>query len=358
MPADGASGQRLPVSVYILNFSPIIPVTPTVFNGKPTGQGGIIVYAGTPLKRIVFNGPPDDQELASLDENSYGIDYGNATVYFKPATYPRRFKTDISFTVSPAANSFLRDQMRPDNCLYVPANTQVYDLRQAHSNQPADCPFLPLPAGARLEQDEEHVYRAFDLLAGNEPFSSTDPYQFRVLNNVVGVIGFNPLAATVRSAGGKGIVAKLDYDVDDWHIIHDDRTVPFSPPHTVKLTLNNIERIGAVDEYQETYTSLIKGYADRPALNTGTVDVDVLVVDLETGLTLDSRTMQRLDEEPFLQNSTNEDGEISYSTARSGSGTRCAGRCPRREDRKPRQSQLPASASASITAPSRTGGCS
>jgi prepilin-type N-terminal cleavage/methylation domain-containing protein len=274
-----------PVSLYILNFSPIYSVVPT-----RSGLGGIFVYAGTPLRRVVFEGPPSDAELAALDSESYGIDYGNTRLYFRAFPYERRFKIDCSFTVD-AGNGFVRERMRPDNIIVVRENVQEVDLRQARPGQQSDSPYLPIPAGARLEQDEETVYRGFDLLGRTEPFSPTDPYQFRVLNSVVGVLGFNPLAATIRTASGKGIVAKIDYDVDDWHIIRDDRTVPFSPPHTVKLTLNDVLRIGSVDEYQEQYVSLMKGYDDRPVQATGTQFIDVLVMDLETGLTLDSRTL-------------------------------------------------------------------
>lgn len=302
----------LPVSLHVLNFSPIYSVVQT-----RSGLGGIFVYAGTPLRRVVFEGAPSDAELAALDGESYGIDYGNAALYFQSVPYVRRFKIDCSFTVD-VGQGFMREQMRPDNIVVVPAGTRAVDLRQARPSQPPDSPFLPIPAGARLEQDEESVYRGFDLLGPNEPFSSTDPYQFRVLNSVVGVLGFNPLAATIRSAGGRGIVAKIDYDVDDWHIIRDDRTVPFSPPHTVKLTLNNVLRIGSVDEYQEQYVSLMKGYPDRPVARTGTQFIDVLVMDLETGLTLDSRTLQNpeSDLEPVegLDDRTLSDvnGRISY----------------------------------------------
>jgi type II secretory pathway pseudopilin PulG len=307
MPADGSTGQRLPVSVYFLNFSPIYSADVT-----RSGLGGVYVYAGNPLNRVVLNGPPDDEQTAEMDANSYGIDYGNATLYFRPVDFPRRFKVEYSFTVQSGANGFIRDQARPDTCIFIPPNVREYDLRQAHRDQPPDCVFIPMPAGARLGLDEDRLFRAFDRLGPNEPFSNGDPYQFRVLNSIVGVIGFNPLGATIRPPGtnSRGILARVDYDVDDWHIIHEDRVVPFSPPHSVKLTLNDIAHIGDVDEYQETYTSLIKSYPDRPSLNANTDQVDMLVVDLDTGLTLDSRTLQRPDDPQA--NGSNLNGTINY----------------------------------------------
>lgn len=308
MPVDRATGQRLPVSVYVLSFSPIYSVVPTKY-----GLGGIFVYSGNSLNRVVFDGPPDDAELAALDINSYGIDYGNATLYFRPAPYERRFKLEYSFSAS-AGNGFVREQSRPDTCVLIAANQRDYDMRQAHSNQPPDCVFVPLPSGARLEREEEFAYRQFRLVRAAEPFSNEDPYEFKVLNSVIGIVGFNPLAATFRPRGtdSRGITARIDYDVDDWHIIHEDREVPSSAPHQVKLTLDGIERIGALDEYQERYNGLIKNYPDRPAV--GTLDVDLLVVDLDTGLTIDSRTLQRSGENPELkQPYINENGEINYN---------------------------------------------
>jgi hypothetical protein len=280
MPADG-SGQRVPVSVYILQFSPIYSPAATMAN-----LGGVFAYAGNPLDRVVFSGPPTPDQLAALTPFSYGIDYGNGVLYFLPVAYPRQFKMSYSFTIPAGPQQVAHEQAPPDNSIVVPPNTNSFDMRQAHGKL-----FFPLPAGTQLDANGEFLYRGFDLLANNQAFSSDNPYQFKVLNSVAGVLGFNPLGATPGAAGtgATGIIAKIDYDVDDWHIIHEDRVVPDSAPRVVKLTLNGIEPIGTADEYQEQYTGLMKTYPDRPSL---TPNIDVIVEDLETGLTMDSRTLQ------------------------------------------------------------------
>ena len=51
---------------------------------------------------------------------------------------------------------------------------------------------------------------------------------------------------------------------------------------------------------------------DRPVGPTGTENVDLLVVDLETGLTLDSRTLQSPNEDQPIQGTSNANGEINY----------------------------------------------
>ena len=91
---DAGGGQRTAVSPYTLTFSPIYSAVLT-----RSGLGGIFVYAGNSLNRVIFGGPPSADQLASLDTASYGIDYGNATLYFKPVNFPRRFKLDYTFTL-------------------------------------------------------------------------------------------------------------------------------------------------------------------------------------------------------------------------------------------------------------------
>jgi hypothetical protein len=280
MPSAGG-GQREPVSVYILQFSPVY--SPVLTQAR---LGGVFVSAGNAMNRVVFAGPPSDAQVAALDAFSYGIDYGNAVLYFNPVAFPRQFKLAYSFTIPTATNQVAHEQAPPDNTLLLPANTKSYDLRQAHGRQ-----FFPLPAGTQLDTDRDFLYRSFDLLPNNRPFSIDDPYQFKVLNSVAGVIGFNPLGATPGAAGTgtRGITAKIDYDVDDWHIIHEDRVVPDSAPRDVKLTLNGIEPVGTADEYQVQYAGLMKTYSDR---QSPTPSIDLIVEDLETGLMIDSRTLQ------------------------------------------------------------------
>jgi len=58
------------------------------------------------------------------------------------------------------------------------------------------------------------------------PFSQTDPYQYKLLNENLGVILFNPIGnATFVSREGhdrEPLTARVNYDVYDWRILHDD----------------------------------------------------------------------------------------------------------------------------------------
>src|SRR5207244_1176863 len=96
---------RVPISVYILQFSPIYSAVP-----RPSGLGGIYVYAGNALNRVELDGPPTVQQMAALDPFSYGIDYGNAMLYFRPASYPRRIKMEYSFTLPVGPDQVVHEQ--------------------------------------------------------------------------------------------------------------------------------------------------------------------------------------------------------------------------------------------------------
>jgi hypothetical protein len=321
---DPATGQPQPASLYTLAFAPVYSATPI-----PNVTSGIVVYSGTPLQRVVFDGPPTDADLRRLGEESYGIDYPNATLYFAPSTFPRQFKMEYSFTRSVSGNSFVRESSVPDSVLYVPPGVTQFDLRAAHTGQPSGL-YVPLPAGARLEPDEEQVFRAFQRLEAGVSFNPYQPYEYKILNPIVGIIGFNPLGAAGRGGfmpGGRPLVAKIDYDLDDWHIIREDRVVPQLGPFVVELTLDSLKRTGDIEENQQQYIGLLRSYPDRPtaplvpgSATSGQPDlegIDVIIVDLDTGLTMDSLTLQT---EPLPgkvdASSLNLNGAIDYNRGR------------------------------------------
>jgi hypothetical protein len=304
---DPGTGLREPVSLYTLQFSPVYSTR------------GLIVYSGTPLERVVMDGPPSDAELRALGEGRYGVDYQNAVLYFAPVNYPRRFKLDYSVTVPQGPTAFLRANSIPDACVFVPANATIFKMREP-GPQPADCRFIPLAPGTQLDTDEEFVYRAFEQLPPAVPFHPANPYQYKVLNTLIGILGFNPLAASGRTGAGQGraLVAKVDYDVDDWHILREDRVVSQSGPPNVDLTLNFLKRAGDIETNQEIYAGLLRDYASFPinsdASHPGTPGVDLVVVDLDTGRTLDSRTLQGDTPNEFGFNGLN--GRIDYERGR------------------------------------------
>jgi hypothetical protein len=307
---DPTTGQREPVSLYTLAFAPIYSAVAS------QATIGIVAYSGTPLERVVFDGPPADAELRRLGEERYGIDYANAILYFAPSPWPRQYKMDYSITRAVDGNSFVRESSVPDSVIYMPPGATQFDLRAPHPGQPSG-PYVPLPAGARLETDEEQVFRAFEQIAPGRAFNRYHPYEFQVLDPDVGIIGFNPLGAAGRGGftpGGRSLTAKIDYDVDDWHIVREDRVVPQLPPYVVELTLNGLKRFGDIEENQQQYISLRRDYPDRPIADY-MLGVDLIVVDLDTGLILDSTTMQT-EPLPERPDASAVNGRIDYRRGR------------------------------------------
>jgi hypothetical protein len=291
-----STGEREAISLYSVQFSPIYSDT------------RMQVYSGTAMERVVLDRTPDANELRELGEGRYGIDYRNAVLHFAPVPYDRQFRLEYSFTVPQGGNTFYRSSSVPDAAIMVPPNMTRVGIQ--------------LPQGAQLEVEEEQVYRAFRRLPNAVPFSRVDPYEFKVLNTVTGMMGFNPLGAAPgnrHGTGGRPLVAKLDYDVEDWHILREDRVVPQSGPFNVNLTLPFIKKLESIEENQQQYFGLVRPFPRWPTQNDsehpGTPGIDLVIADLDTGLTIDSLTMQT---EPIaaVPSASDRNGRIDYSRGR------------------------------------------
>jgi hypothetical protein len=276
MPIDPTTNRRELISLYTAQFGPLYSATI-----QPPGLGGLVVYSGQALQRVVVTQDPTPQEATDYGFGRYGVNYAQRRLYFAPTPSDRRFKIQYSYTVADPSGPF-RAQSLPGQFIPVPAGQIMVDLSGL------------LPNNAVLEQGEEIVSRAFTEVPLATLFSEIDPYQYKLINSFTGTIGFNPRATLVPGVGSRGITAKIDYDVDDWHIVKEDRLIPAEAPYRVKLTLGFLKRAGDTQEDQELYTGLRVGYPDRPGLlgRPPLNNIDVVVVDLDTGFTIDSRTLQ------------------------------------------------------------------
>lgn len=330
-PASTApNGER--ASLYRPMFGPIYSASVMA-----PASAGLSAYSGTALRRvevrlvdstIPINGPnalsridPADQaELQRLGDFGYGIDYQSGHLYFNPVNYARQFKVDFTYHTSATQQA----QAPATFSITVPANGQAYDLSGSLS-------------GASIDTGSDALYRFFVQIASGTGFSS-DPYEFKVYDDVFGLIGFNPRAADVPLPlqQGRGLTAQIDYDVDDWHILHEDANislVPLDPDgslqngaggtdsgdevYVIKLAADSIKKIGDTEDTINfisgqaasantfEYQGLQRYYPDTGA-RTGTPGVDLVIVDLETGYQIDSRTLQK--------GGTNTSGEIDYAS--------------------------------------------
>jgi hypothetical protein len=331
-PVTAPTGER--ASLYRPLFGPIYSDA-----ALAPASLGMIAYSGTPLRRVAFEDPPTPanwDELAELGDFGYGIDYDNARLYFVSSNSLRLFKIDFRYHGGPSVE---REGVQ-ENCFYLDADASApqkvtFDLRASLSPN-YGCTYVPLPSGATLDQGTEFLYRRFMQIPLAQAFSN-EPYEFKVYDGVFGLLGFNPNAAAVPlpKQQGRGLTAQVDYDVDDWHILHEDAnvtTVPADPDgsllnggaggtasgdetYVIKLTGSAIKKLGETEATVNflsgqpitnntyEYQGLQRYYPDTAA-RPGTPGVDLVIVDLETGYQIDSRTLQK--------GGTNTNGEIDY----------------------------------------------
>ncbi|MGV3719461.1 MAG: hypothetical protein ACO1SX_01015, partial [Actinomycetota bacterium] len=299
---------------------------------------GMAAYSGSALRRVEFEDPPTPenfQALSELGDFGYGIDYDRARLYFMSTNTVRLFKIEFRYHGGPSVEL----EGAQENCFYLAANsaspptTVTFDLRTAQAPM-FGCNYVPLPATGILDRGTDFLYRRFEQIAVGTPFNPAEPYQFKVYDGILGLLGFNPAAATVPlpQQQGRGLSAQIDYDVDDWHILHDDTNVSLVPSdpdgslasggtasgdeaYVIKLAASAIKKLGDTEDTINfisgqpdstntfEYQGLQRYYPDNSA-RTGTPGVDLVIVDLETGLQIDSRTMQ--------QGGVNSSGEIDY----------------------------------------------
>lgn len=341
------------VSLYHVLFSPI-------YSDVPLGGGGAGVSAssGTPMQRVIFQDPPTEEnvnDLVAQGPFGYGINYDRGVLYFLSAQgFDRDFNIEYTYHWSIDGAG----QTRPGNALRIAAGRSdttiptdrygnvdlaVFDLRTDQSVgginylAPRD-DTGNLVANSAFNPSSDILYRRFRQLQSGDPFT-TDPFEFKVYDTVFGLIGFNPRLSysSMPRQQGRGLVARIDYDVDDWYILRQDEVVPLETLHPAGLTSASDTHVlklstGAIKRYLDVedtvnfggrnapvpttfeYQGLIRFYpagATTPSPRQGSPGIDLIIVDLETGLQIDSSTLQRQDgNQPPGSNNSN--GEISY----------------------------------------------
>jgi len=156
-------------------------------------------------------------------------------------------------------------------------------------------------------------------LTGTTPWSSTDPYQFKIADADMGVIDFNPMAYSYKENGNwsQPLTAYIDYTILDLQIIHEDRKVPDGATSSadarlnVKLSLAGIKEKGVTAESNNT---VYAGIGTSSALRHNVVAVDTgtgTQYNEESGIVVDGD-----DEQAFTVDYKN--GVIKFNHAFSG----------------------------------------
>ena len=278
-------------SLYNLVLSPIYSA-----QAIPGKSIGVQCYSAIPLRPVPVTIPPPN--VAANDMvvgiEDVGVDGDNATLYFHSAPTDRSYRVRIGFIQAGGGNQLFWTP--PTARLVVPAtaagmNTWAINVRGMWN----------IPANATISPGAVQLYRELAPVALGDAFNGSDPYQFKVLDTVFGSLVFNPLGATYTQSRseGRGLLVKIDYDVDDWSIIREDMTVPTGGLPQVQLGIRGVKKVGEAEDTpnlvsagqaDQNYQGLIRNY---PATGNdpgrpGSTGIDFVVVDLETGFRMTS----------------------------------------------------------------------
>lgn len=152
------------------------------------------------------------------------------------------------------------------------------------------------------------IARRFVRIPNATAFTATAPFTYKLLNDRVGMLLVNPvLSGRYEERAGqtrRPYVARVDYDVRDWRILHEDFRITTSSPaglaKTIRLPISSLKTntVGAADGRQGLSHAAVIGGSDVPndsmedvfvadngtVANTNTDTADnFLAIDVATG---------------------------------------------------------------------------
>jgi len=286
LPSPTAAGRG---SIYMLSQGPYMAVN---WDGRSDG----LFIQGAALSRITGHDVNESPSTFLFSPFSYAIDYNGRQVAFYPVGYDRQFLLTFGYYNSGTGQV----ETIIDQAVTVPANTNTW------------LPF-PVPGNAQIIPDSDTVGRKFVAVTAGS--FSQDPYEYYVDSPTVaglgnfGVIVFNPLGRDYTeqtNIGPRPLSARIDYDVLDWHVLKEDRSIPAAPPFRVALSLKDLKKIGDTEINQENYEGLL--YGVPKASNIG----DMVVYNVATG-----QVVPQLDPGTGVQNYSvgHKDGVVDFSDA-------------------------------------------
>lgn len=257
----------------------------------------LFIYGNPMYRNHQWVMDPNNYETApNVNGRMYAIDYGGIADSNTPP-YDASTPPSIAFYPSIKYNQFFlisyvtlgADGLRHrivDQIIFVPA---VPPLSPPNTIPPAV--WQPLATVGTIVPYSETVSRMF-VDQGNLPFDSDNPYEYEVVSPSyksssdpmlaanVGEILLNPAGYHYSEGSPNGsqyLQAHIDYDVYDWHILHEDRFMPSSEPYTITLGLKNIKKIGDMLSDQTKYTGMFYDVTSQGST------WDILVYDMNTG---------------------------------------------------------------------------
>ncbi|MCC6484096.1 MAG: prepilin-type N-terminal cleavage/methylation domain-containing protein [Armatimonadetes bacterium] len=257
--SEGVKGT-ITGSIYTVAFSPI--------------SGIDAVYSASMQRRRFDSEDVDIQPWTFLSITQYAIDYDNAMICFRAKSQDADYS--LSYSYWTVDNSKRRRLVTVTSVnVHVPAGAGWLPIPDANGNPVSDVANF-----SYIDGRSDKVSRAFLDVTGTPGWSTSDPYEYKVLDPLTGRLAFNPVGYAYKENTPRGVedlTARIDYTVYDWGIISETLQVPNQAPFRVRTTLRRIKQLGVTMADDGTLY-------DGIAPGAGPVgQTDMLIVDEDTG---------------------------------------------------------------------------
>lgn len=263
-----------------------------------------------------------------VDENEDAN--GGAWMLFYPSSRPRTFTVRFTKLVNDHDDDPFDNAVAVTDRFVVPASTQPVWIRLCHSSHLSyNAADISTTFGAddAIQSGSEVVTREFARLPAGAAWDPEDPYQYQLISANLnpsstagtnttranpGILAFNPVGARFANNGQDPFKAYVDYAVQDWHIIHDDRDVPDAAAGSfgevpLRTTLTRIKSLDYVNPDNTFYEGIFPSGDTDPTRNT-----DILIVRLDTGAILNAAQFGRPGDYGLLQAGTAGQAGLDY----------------------------------------------
>jgi len=231
----GAAGTKYFGGLMVLQFGPI-----NYNPGSINTPSNLSVY-GNDLEQIVGLPPNGQQFPNTISTQALRTDYQyfvinpntNAAAIYLPSgsvnDANRSYRVSFSAYLSNGAGGLIKrdyTELRPVNVPGEPLDTfNQYPLTGPIAlTGPTGLVTDPIVSIDMNTLRVERFFLQLDKVAGS--FSGSDPYQYMLMNENLGVLLFNPIGNGVfvsrEGHDREPLTARVNYDVFDWRILHDD----------------------------------------------------------------------------------------------------------------------------------------
>jgi hypothetical protein len=261
----------------IIGESQVIP-SPTLVGQTPGFYGGMIALRFGPISLYAPNGAPAPLNLVAygndLTQNPWNSSlFGNSFTQSGLQFYPAQstladYEYYVQDPAQQVATVYLPTGGEPNGRAYrisfdaylmvngnpvkesfaTAANAPFFVSQQTIQPGTGQYPWVALPlqsvAGVSLlsvDPSTIRIQRQFRYIPKGSLFSTSDPFEFKILDPALGTLLFNPLgynlSISVPGMPRQALKAHVNYDVLDWRILHDDFRVDGDEPSTHQLPL-------------------------------------------------------------------------------------------------------------------------